>query len=133
MWYVITMLIGLLLGAGCMFLCVLAWVEKTRKQAEEAERRIRGAKETLEAAAVQGREAEQRMRDASRLYVEAQSQHELARKQVISYKELQDENSLLKRDLQNLDVNLRKLELDGEDRDERQAAVATRSAELAGR
>jgi hypothetical protein len=32
---------------------------------------------------------------------------------VISYKELQAENTILKRDLQNLDINLLKPELDG--------------------
>jgi ssDNA-binding Zn-finger/Zn-ribbon topoisomerase 1 len=32
--------------------------------------------------------------------------------QVVSYKELQNENAILKRDLQNVDVNIRKLELD---------------------
>src|SRR3990172_5706445 len=32
--------------------------------------------------------------------------------QVVSYKELQNENAILKHDLQNVDVNVRKLELD---------------------
>ncbi len=53
--------------------------------------------------------------------------------QVISYRELQDENTILKRDLQNIDVNLHKLQLDGEPRQHKQEELDQRATALARR
>jgi hypothetical protein len=52
---------------------------------------------------------------------------------VISYGELQGENTILKRDLQNVDVHLRKLQLDEEARRQDQQRLDERSREMAGR
>jgi hypothetical protein len=52
---------------------------------------------------------------------------------LVSYRELRQENSLLKRDLQNLDVTMRKLDLDGELRQQRQVEIDGRSQQLAKR
>ena len=54
-------------------------------------------------------------------------------KQIITYRELQAENNLLKRDLQNIDVNLNKIELDSEVRDQKQKEIDERSGQLAKR
>lgn len=52
---------------------------------------------------------------------------------VISFKELEDENSILKRDLQNIDVNLRKIELDRNIQQEKQEGLDRRGGELGRR
>ncbi|NOT00129.1 MAG: hypothetical protein HOP29_05835 [Phycisphaerales bacterium] len=57
---------------------------------------------------------------------------EFARR-VVSYDELHQENIILKRDLQNVDVNLRKLQLDHDIREEEQHRIGARSSELADR
>lgn len=51
----------------------------------------------------------------------------------VSYGELSDENLLLKRDLQNLDVNLRKLQLDTELQREKQQMLDKRAQEVGAR
>ncbi len=51
----------------------------------------------------------------------------------ISYEELRNENVILKRDLQNLDVNLHKLQLDTELQQETQAKLDGRAQELGAR
>jgi len=52
---------------------------------------------------------------------------------VISYGELRNENTILKRDLQNIDVNVRKLELDRELQRDAQMALDKKTTELATR
>jgi hypothetical protein len=51
----------------------------------------------------------------------------------VSYSELQGENAVIKRDLQNLDVNLRKVVMDRDLEQEAQEALDKRCKELAGR
>lgn len=51
-------------------------------------------------------------------------------KRIISYQELDSENATLKRDLQNVDVQLRKLELDNRNRDEIQTDLDQRIKDL---
>jgi hypothetical protein len=51
----------------------------------------------------------------------------------VSYTELQRENAILKRDLRNLDVNVRKLELDRNQQQESQQALDERCKELGAR
>lgn len=52
---------------------------------------------------------------------------------VVSYQELQGENTLLKRDLQNIDVNLRKLEMDTDLQNIKQVDLDAKIAELGAR
>jgi Meiotically up-regulated gene 113 len=52
---------------------------------------------------------------------------------VISYSELRDENAILKRDLRNLDIETRKLRLDGQLRAQTQDATDQRVKELGSR
>jgi Meiotically Up-regulated Gene 113 (MUG113) protein len=53
--------------------------------------------------------------------------------QVVSYKELQDENGILKRDLRNLDIQVRKLQLDRQLQHEHQDSLDKRTNELGAR
>src|SRR5207244_11565170 len=52
---------------------------------------------------------------------------------VISFNELQDENAILKRDLKNLDMNVRKLRLDHQQLNQTQISIDERATELGSR
>jgi len=100
MWYIIASLLGMAAGAACVFIVL----ETKRKTLDEQKRRqITEAgriKETLQAIQARERELEKSLTEF--------------KSQAISYRELQGENTILKRDLRNIDVNLRKLHLDHE-------------------
>jgi predicted nuclease with TOPRIM domain len=105
--YIVVALIGMAGGAFCVFMILEAQRKKLREQKEEQQARS----EALQSAA-----------EALRLKTEAYEE-ELARfkaaeaalaSSVVPYRELQDENAILKRDLHNLDVHVRKLKLDHE-------------------
>jgi hypothetical protein len=153
--YVIALLVGIVAGAVCMFLCVMHWVAKVAARDKAAEAKAKSARDTTQAA--QAKEAEvaraaadrqeqfdhlvrartweldARAAETNRLYEEAKRIQSDLQSRVISYRELQEENAILKRDLQNIDVNVHKLELDGEQRQQRQAEIDARSNQLAKR
>lgn len=137
MYYVVAALFGMLVGGGAVFLCVLHYVQQSKLRDKTAQSLSRAAKEALAAVAQKevevDRDMQLRAAELNRLNAEAQQLHARAQARVVSYQELQEENAILKRDLQNLDVNLNKVQLDGEAREQRQAQIATSSTSLAKR
>lgn len=144
MEYFLIAFIGFLAGAICLF--VLS--EQKRKRAQDLSQL---AKEILlRIDQVQSKEAqiaeqemllsiaqEQFESDKARQLAEQELQFLNTRKefesQKISYQELQQENSILKRDLSNLAVNIRKLSLDGEATRQTQAEIDRKVQELGAR
>ncbi len=124
MLYVAVSLLGMLAGAVCVFLVLenkrKTTAEQGRQQAAQAERN----RETLES--IKTRQKELDGQDAD--LAAARSQFDA---QAVSYKELQDENAILKRDLRNIDVNLRKASLDREQQRQAQETLDQRSRDLA--
>lgn len=115
-------LVGFLTGAGLVAFVLWGVVQKWRRLDErhtEIESRRRGV------------ESEREKLDASRLRIESEREQFQARK--VSYDELASENRILKGDLRNIDVTLRKLELDGKTRDTELAEIDQRSQALAER
>ncbi|MCG8404808.1 MAG: GIY-YIG nuclease family protein [Phycisphaerales bacterium] len=112
MWYVVASLLGMAGGALCVFLAV----EIKRRRIEE-QRRQNEAKEEY-------------LRKKTR---EVEEMHKVLKDRVISYDEVQDENKILKQDLHNIDVNLRKSQLDYRQQQEMQEAVDLKVRELGGR
>ena len=148
MYYVVAALFGMLTGGGAVFLCVMHYVQQSKLRDRTAQSLARAGRQALDDAArreaeVAARAAAQaqefnrvvqhRTAELNRLNDEAKQLYDEARARVISYRELQDENVILKRDLQNLDVNLNKVQLDGETREQRQGEIAARSDALAKR
>jgi hypothetical protein len=153
--YVIALLVGIVAGALCMFLCVMQWVGKVAAREKAAEAKAKSARDAIQAAQakeaqfaraaaerqeqfdhlvrVRTGELDARAAETSRMYDEAKRIQSDLQSRVVSYRELQEENAILKRDLQNIDVNLHKLELDGEQRQQRQADIDARSSQLAKR
>ncbi|MBU0640772.1 MAG: GIY-YIG nuclease family protein [Planctomycetes bacterium] len=126
MLYVVAFLVGLLLGAGALIALLIEKQSRLRSEknrlAEEDERLKRFRTEIERGRKTLTHEAEQ---------VKVERREFDAR--VISYKELHAENLILKRDLQNIDVDLRKLQLDRELQRESQAKLDERTKELGGR
>jgi len=122
----LTFLIGVAIGVLSMFF-ILA---QTRGRLADQKHSLHTDREKLEQDLQAARTRQQELgRQTTRL----QAHQEEFDARVISYKELQDENALLKRDLQNIDVDLRKLQLDRELQREKQATLDKRIKELGGR
>jgi len=115
-------LIGFLGGGFCLFIAL----DKRRKSVEE---KHRDAKEIL-ATETKVRE-QQRQINEQQLLLDAEK--EGFQKQVISFEELKTENIVLKRDLSNVAINLRKLSLDEEMRRQEQLDINMRVKELGSR
>ncbi|HUT60817.1 MAG TPA: GIY-YIG nuclease family protein [Phycisphaerae bacterium] len=151
MAYVMMFLLGLLGGGFCVFLALATMRQKLRAQKQAQDKRDkdlsstagrldRRARELDESAA--NLKAEQsdalgrldrraRELDESAATLKAKQSDFDAR--AITYNELQDENGILKRDLQNIDVNLRKLRLDHHVQQQRQEELDRQARELGGR
>jgi hypothetical protein len=126
MWYGITLFLGLLAGAFCVGIAVMDWARKVREKEKAAELQAKRYKEALEAATAKQRELDQL--SANLLKQGRDLEH-----RIITYSELEAENRTLKRDLQNVDVHLHKLELDTEVQAHRQKELDERSTQLAKR
>ena len=126
MAYVFMFLLGLVGGGFCVF---LALMEKRRRMRDQKMKQDSQAKKIQ--AGLQATKDKQQKLD--RWSSELKAQQEGIDSRVVSYKELQDESAILKRDLQNVDVNLRKMQLDGELRYQAQENLDRRSNELGAR
>ena len=137
MYYVIVLFVGIVTGGVCMFLILMQRHAEMKERDRAAEAKSRRAQETL--AAAQQREAEfnsyaeSQKAELARLDQDARRIHADLQSRVISYDELRAENAILKRDLQNMDVNVHKLELDGETTRQRQEEIDARTSQLAKR
>jgi uncharacterized coiled-coil DUF342 family protein len=118
MTYIVLMVIGIILGAGCAFAIVFEKYRSLRKQKQEQDAQARTNKE--------------RRSKLNSEVLELKNQREELEARVIAYDELVDENSILKRDLQNIDVNLRKLQMDRDMQRRRQEDLDQRGDELGG-
>jgi len=124
--YLVILFAGMIAGVICTLLYVWPLRRDSLDRMKQADRKVREAQVSADDAnALQARLIQE-------LEQVAVHTAELSAKK-ISYDELARENLVLKRDLQNLDVNLHKIELDGEIRDKRQAEVDARSNEIAKR
>jgi hypothetical protein len=129
MLYVILVFVGIIAGAVCTF----ALLNPKLLRAAEREREEESRSKQLEK---QSKEIELKMPEIRELTSKLEARkHEIAEfdARKIKYKELRQENQILKRDLQNVDVNLRKLEMDRELQRQRQEVLDERSGELGSR
>jgi len=98
-------------------------VKQQKKQQDAQEERIRTTSQALSAQRQELAQQAAMLRD----------QQERLHARVVSYSELQDENAILKRDLQNIDVSLRKLEMDRDLQRQNQERLDARAKELGER
>jgi hypothetical protein len=126
MYYALTFTIGVVFGAIALFVYLVGWHAAMKKQQQVAMGEAKQGREALSAAA-------KRESDVRRLMDELAKRRSEFESRIVSYGELQQENRVLKRDLQNIDLNIGKLELDGELRDNKQRDLDERSNLLAKR
>jgi len=126
-WLVlIFFLVGAGGGAATVF---VAYTEKRKKldqQRRQQEEQAKGIRDSSQWVTDRKKELEQAAQHLA-------AKHEEFQRRAIAYGELQDENGILKRDLQNVDVNLRKLRLDRELQRRRQDEIDQRTRELGSR
>jgi T5orf172 domain len=126
MTYIIVFFVGIGIGALAVWLLMMSLFEQTKRREKEARLLIDRAKHDLE---TNRAEAARISQDLQAL---TQSKAEF-REKIISYDELKGENSILKTDLQNIDVLTNKLELDRQIQQAETGRVAERSQSLASR
>ena len=105
MSYVIVFLLGIVAGGISLF----AVLEDRRRRLREERHQLDVLAAHVEEAFPKLRAKEQEVAEQTTRFQGQQAEFEA---RAVSYAELQDENAILKRDLQNIDVNLRKLQLD---------------------
>jgi hypothetical protein len=142
MGYVITLLIGLTLGAGCCAVGVWALQQQLRKRLREVDAEQKLAKRQADAASDFQKQLERRETDlrlaASEMKEKIKKRdEEFARSQadfqakLVSYHDLQSENRILKTDLRAVAIHLNKSNTDTEEASRKSKLVDDRSQLLA--
>jgi len=126
MAYIILLLLGVAGGVICTFVILDAKRKALKEQEQRQAEKARELEEALES--INARQQE--LKQSTTRFGAARAEFEA---RVVSYEELRAENAILKRDLQNIDVNLRKLQLDRELQHESQEKLDARSQELRSR
>lgn len=134
---VVALLIGVAVGAGVGFVLML----ESRRRVAEERRELSDAHQTvvhqsnelaLRVAKFDAEEAARR-RELAQQQAELEAGQSALKDGFVTLGDLQRENALLKRDLQNIDVNLHKLELDRDCDRQRQAEIERKVQEMAAR
>ena len=155
MLYITMLLLGLIGGGFSVFLLTAERQRRTNEQKtaikqaaeviiarqQEVKQRLAKLREAEGKAEIREKELAAQFVSYKNLELaklrEAEGKAEIREKelaaQFVSYKNLQDENAILKRDLQNIDVNLRKLELDRDRQSHEQETLDQRVKELGTR
>jgi len=126
MGYLVFALVGFACGGLAMFFALDAKRKRVEKLHQQQETQVRQNQERSE-------EINNRQKQLNQAIASLNSGRQEFEKQVISYRELTDENGLLKRDLRNLAINMRKLELDRDVQPQSQAVIAQKVDEIGSR
>ena len=122
--YIFVLLIGLAGGA----ICVYVLLEQRQRQLREMRKHVESDKRDNERITQELSDKQRHLEgEANRVQKEAAAFNA----RVISLNELQNENSILKRDLRNLDIGFRKLKLDRDAQHGTQHDLDERSQQLA--
>lgn len=129
----VALILGLFAGAICVFVVLMNIQTKSQERLRDAAAREKRAAESL--AQQQAHDQHLTAREAELVAREQQAAGRLEdiNRRFVTYEELKRENAILKRDLQNVDVNLNKLTLDGELREKRQQETQRQSDGLGRR
>jgi hypothetical protein len=124
--YFVFALIGMGAGAFCVYIILENQRQALREQKEKQAQKSHAleiASEALRVKTQAFQEEEARFKAAEAALASS----------VVPYRELQDENAILKRDLHNLDVHVRKLKLDSDAQTQTQETLDLRINELGSR
>lgn len=123
MLYVVVMLLGVFGGGVSVYLALAVRRITLDKQEQLQQTQSREIREKLTSIA-------KKEKDLAAGTTNLGTERQEFDSRFIAHKDLQDENFILKHDLQNIDVNLRKLQLDRDRQQETQEAIDKRSQEL---
>ncbi len=126
MGFIIGFVLGLFAAGGVAF----ALLDKKRKELAARQRRVEGEQTRLDGAVKELSGKQKSLEEETRRFAAARREFET---RAVAYKDLQDENALLKRDLRNLDVGCRKLQLDRAQQAKKQQELDDRAKDLGGR
>lgn len=133
MWYFVFALIGVFGGGYCVYVLT----EKKRKELGERqqylETKAAQVQESQEAVSTAQNELETKAKQLQVLEQRIEERHRHFDRRVVSYDELSHENALLKQDLRNVAVQIRKLQMDREAQRCDQTSLDERSVALAAR
>lgn len=122
MGYLVMAVVGIVVGCLAMLVILMPGQKKAEELSRRGEEQLTVGKKMQEAAQQKSAELAGRELQVSK-----------RESVVISFEEIERENQLLKRDLQNVDVNLNKLRMDVELQEERQRQLEIRSQEVGRR
>jgi hypothetical protein len=105
--YIVVALLGMAGGAFCVFMILEAQRSRLREQKEEQQASLEALKVASQAYGAKKAVLEEDL-------AEFKAAEAALASSVVPYRELQNENAIVKRDLHNLDVHVRKLKLDQE-------------------
>ncbi len=125
-YIVIGIFVGGIMGAALTFLLLLNKHNNLQNQKAEQDAKERTIQKSLQDIKAKAHELQADDAKLKSLLEEVESR-------VVSFEELQNENTILKRDLRNIDVTLRKLELDRHVQQQTQEMLDGRARELGGR
>lgn len=134
-------LVFALLGSACGGLAVYFALDTKRKKLDELQRRIEASKndndEWFKKQGAHNQSVADHLKQRETQYNEVVAKFNAARQEfgnrVISYDELARENQMVKTDLRNIAVNIRKLELDRELQQKAQFAISDKVDEIGRR
>ncbi|HEV2970556.1 MAG TPA: GIY-YIG nuclease family protein [Pirellulales bacterium] len=124
--YIIVAILGIAGGWGCALIALA--VQRAKLRAQKREQDLMAERISQSSHAI-GTARQQIETESSRLEA-ARAQFDM---RAVAYTELHDENAILKRDLRNLDVGVRKLQLDRDQQRQSQEALNQRANELGSR
>jgi Meiotically up-regulated gene 113 len=134
MIFAFSTIVGFLGGMFCVFIAmetrrlrIMALMTEQRIHERQLAEQIGAFSSRQGEAAARASESESRLKRLTDELSEKQAKFD---SRAISYKELQDENLIIKRDLRNLEIERRKLEVDGNTRDGNHRTISERSEEL---
>lgn len=137
MAYVLASVFGLIGGAICAYLLLETKrrkLEATRADNEAQEQRIRDSLRNVREQEMKNlEEVNTRKNELEKFAASLKEEMSRFKSRVVVYEELKSENANLKKDIRNVDVMLRKLELDREKQREHQELLSKRCDELGRR
>jgi hypothetical protein len=137
MLYAVAFAMGLAAGVICVLIVVFDRWRRLKAQATAQGTKtwqLRSQEQAIAAKESEfNRHTSEKEREFNRQTDEMAAMRRDLEARVISYRELENENVVLKRDLQNIDVNLNKLALDNDCREQEQRGLNQRVAELGSR
>jgi exonuclease VII large subunit len=126
MLYIFVFFLGVIWGVGSLYLVF----HRYHKFLKARKRRLDNEDRHLRITAAELRNKEQSFTQRHEAFEKDRTTFD---SRVVTYRELEGENTVLKRDLQNIDLSIRKLELDRRQQDQRQNELDRCGRELASR